>query len=34
VSSAYKDVIAFGIMLAVLVLMPGGLVGRSSVERV
>jgi len=34
VSSAYKDVIAFGIMLAVLVLMPGGLVGHRSVERV
>ncbi len=34
VSSAYKDVIAFGIMLAVLVLMPGGLLGRRSTERV
>jgi branched-chain amino acid transport system permease protein len=34
VSSAYKDVIAFGIMLAVLVLMPGGLLGRRSAERV
>ena len=34
VSSAYKDVIAFGIMLAVLILMPGGLVGHRSVERV
>jgi len=34
VSSAYKDVIAFGIMLTVLVLMPGGLLGRRSAERV
>lgn len=34
VSSAYKDVIAFGIMLAVLVLMPSGLLGRRSSERV
>ena len=34
VSSAYKDVIAFGIMLAVLVLMPSGLLGRRSAERV
>lgn len=34
VSSAYKDVIAFGIMLAVLVLMPGGLLGHRSAERV
>lgn len=34
VSSAYKDVIAFGIMLAVLVLMPGGLLGRRFAERV
>ena len=34
ISSAYKDVIAFGIMLAVLVLMPGGLLGRRSAERV
>jgi branched-chain amino acid transport system permease protein len=34
VSSAYKDVIAFGIMLAVLVVMPGGLLGRRAAERV
>jgi branched-chain amino acid transport system permease protein len=34
VSSAYKDVIAFGIMLAVLVLMPSGLLGRRIAERV
>jgi len=34
VSSAYKDVIAFGIMLAVLVLMPNGLLGRRAAERV
>jgi branched-chain amino acid transport system permease protein len=33
-SSAYKDVIAFAIMLAVLVLMPGGLAGRRATERV
>ncbi|HMA90284.1 MAG TPA: branched-chain amino acid ABC transporter permease [Burkholderiales bacterium] len=34
VSSAYKDVIAFVIILAVLVLMPGGLLGRRAAERV
>ena len=34
VSSAYKDVIAFGIILAVLVLMPSGLLGQRSAERV
>jgi len=34
VSSAYKDVIAFAIMLAVLVFMPGGLAGRRATERV
>jgi len=34
VSSAYKDVIAFGIILAVLVLMPSGLLGRRSSDRV
>ncbi|HXZ92746.1 MAG TPA: branched-chain amino acid ABC transporter permease, partial [Burkholderiales bacterium] len=34
VSSAYKDVIAFLIILAVLVLMPGGLLGRRAAERV
>ncbi len=34
VSSAYKDVIAFVILLAVLVLMPGGLLGQRAVERV
>jgi branched-chain amino acid transport system permease protein len=33
-SSAYKDVIAFGVILAVLVLMPGGLLGARSTERV
>lgn len=33
-SSAYKDVIAFVIILAVLVFMPGGLFGKSSAERV
>jgi len=33
-SSAYKDVIAFGIILAVLVLMPSGLLGRRSSDRV
>jgi branched-chain amino acid transport system permease protein len=33
-SSAYKDVIAFAIMLAVLVFMPGGLAGRRATERV
>jgi len=34
ISSAYKDVIAFVIILAVLVLMPGGLLGRRATERV
>ena len=34
VSSAYKDVIAFVIILAVLVFMPSGLAGRASHERV
>jgi branched-chain amino acid transport system permease protein len=34
VSSAYKDVIAFGIILAVLVLMPSGLLGRRAADRV
>ncbi len=34
VSSAYKDVIAFLIMLAVLMFMPSGLLGRRSAERV
>jgi len=34
VSSAYKDVIAFAIILVVLVLMPSGLLGRRSAERV
>jgi branched-chain amino acid transport system permease protein len=34
VSSAYKDVIAFLIMLAVLMFMPSGLFGRRSAERV
>jgi branched-chain amino acid transport system permease protein len=33
-SSAYKDVIAFVIILAVLVLMPRGLLGRRAAERV
>jgi len=33
-SSAYKDVIAFAIILAVLVFMPGGLLGKRSAERV
>jgi len=33
-SSAYKDVIAFAIILAVLVFMPGGLLGKRSTERV
>ncbi len=33
-SSAYKDVIAFVIILAVLVFMPGGLFGKASAERV
>jgi branched-chain amino acid transport system permease protein len=32
--SEYKDVIAFVVLLAVLVLMPGGLFGKASVERV
>jgi branched-chain amino acid transport system permease protein len=34
VSSAYKDVIAFAILLAVLVFMPGGLTGTRAAERV
>jgi len=34
VSSAYKDAIAFVVMLAVLMLMPGGLLGRRAAERV
>jgi branched-chain amino acid transport system permease protein len=34
VSSAYKDVIAFLIMLAVLMFMPSGLLGRRTAERV
>jgi len=34
VSSAYKDAIAFIVMLAVLVLMPGGLLGARAAERV
>ncbi|MGD9952127.1 MAG: branched-chain amino acid ABC transporter permease [Burkholderiales bacterium] len=34
VSSAYKDAIAFIVMLAVLMLMPGGLLGRRAAERV
>ena len=34
VSSAYKDVIAFVIILAVLMLMPSGLLGRRAAERV
>jgi branched-chain amino acid transport system permease protein len=33
-SSAYKDVIAFVVILAVLVLMPGGMFGKASAERV
>lgn len=33
-SSAYKDLIAFVIILAVLVFMPGGLFGKASTERV
>ncbi len=33
-SSAYKDAIAFVVMLAVLMLMPGGLLGRRAAERV
>ncbi len=33
-SSAYKDAIAFMVMLAVLMLMPGGLLGRRAAERV
>jgi len=33
-SSAYKDVIAFAVILAVLVFMPGGLLGKRSTERV
>jgi branched-chain amino acid transport system permease protein len=34
VSSAYKDAIAFVVMLAVLMLMPSGLLGRRAAERV
>jgi len=34
VSSAYKDAIAFVIILAVLVFMPGGLLGKRSTDRV
>lgn len=34
VSSAYKDAIAFIVMLAVLMLMPSGLLGRRAAERV
>jgi len=34
VSSAYKDAIAFVVMLVVLVLMPGGLLGARATERV
>jgi len=34
VSSAYKDAIAFIVMLAVLMLMPGGLLGGRATERV
>jgi len=34
VSSAYKDAIAFIVMLAVLMLMPGGLLGARAAERV
>ena len=33
-SSAYKDVIAFGVMLAVLMFLPGGLLGARGNERV
>jgi branched-chain amino acid transport system permease protein len=33
-SSAYKDVIAFVIILTVLVFMPAGLFGKASAERV
>jgi branched-chain amino acid transport system permease protein len=33
-SSAYKDAIAFVIILAVLVFMPSGLLGQRSAERV
>jgi branched-chain amino acid transport system permease protein len=33
-SSAYKDAIAFIVMLAVLMLMPGGLLGGRATERV
>jgi branched-chain amino acid transport system permease protein len=33
-SSAYKDAIAFGVILIVLFVMPQGLFGRASVERV
>jgi branched-chain amino acid transport system permease protein len=34
VSSAYKDAVAFLVILAVLFVMPQGLFGRRSVERV
>jgi branched-chain amino acid transport system permease protein len=34
ISSAYKDVIAFVVLLAVLFFMPGGLLGARRTERV
>jgi branched-chain amino acid transport system permease protein len=34
VSSAYKDAIAFVVILAVLFFMPGGLLGARRIERV
>ena len=34
ISSTYKDAIAFIVILAVLFVMPGGLFGKASVERV